>query len=276
MNKILCPTDFSKAANNGMEYAARLARSSGAELTLIHAQDVPIMYQENSSIAIMNSTFQQRKEILEQLNVDCLAIMQEFNIQCQFDIQPFDLNKTMQEKTGNSPLYDLIVMGTNGADGMREFFSGTHSYHVAKNVKCPILIVPEDYSFKDINNIVFASDYSQNDKSILKDLNDIAGHFNPQICLLHISKKDTLVSREVYRVFCNIVKEDLVPNLNLTFQRIVNQDEAEGIENYIHENKTDLLVLSMKQHNYIFKLFHKNLIMEMTFFPDYPILIFNT
>jgi hypothetical protein len=40
MKKILCPTDFSNTAQNGIAYAAKLAKVINGELTLLHVHSL--------------------------------------------------------------------------------------------------------------------------------------------------------------------------------------------------------------------------------------------
>ena len=37
---------------------------------------------------------------------------------------------------------DLIVMGTNGADNMSDYFLGTTAENVIKSANCPVLVIP--------------------------------------------------------------------------------------------------------------------------------------
>lgn len=40
MNKILCPTDFSETARGAMAYAAKFAKATGCDLTLLHVKSI--------------------------------------------------------------------------------------------------------------------------------------------------------------------------------------------------------------------------------------------
>jgi hypothetical protein len=40
MKKILCPTDFSETAHNAIAYAAKLAKATNCELTLLNVQSM--------------------------------------------------------------------------------------------------------------------------------------------------------------------------------------------------------------------------------------------
>jgi nucleotide-binding universal stress UspA family protein len=49
----------------------------------------------------------------------------------------------------------IIVMGTHGASGLREFFIGTNSYSVVKNASCPVMTIPDAGPYVDFKRILF-------------------------------------------------------------------------------------------------------------------------
>ena len=57
--------------------------------------------------------------------------------------------------------FNLVVMGTQGATGAKEIFLATHTVHVIRKSKIPILVVPVGYEFKKIKSIIFPTDYGQ-------------------------------------------------------------------------------------------------------------------
>jgi nucleotide-binding universal stress UspA family protein len=58
-------------------------------------------------------------------------------------------------KVASVEKYDLIVMGTHGASGLREFFIGSNSFRVVKNATCPVLTVPGNWSKNTFKKVVF-------------------------------------------------------------------------------------------------------------------------
>ena len=50
---------------------------------------------------------------------------------------------------------DLIVMGTHGVSGLREFFMGSNAYRVVKNSPSPVITIPGDNQWLDFKKILF-------------------------------------------------------------------------------------------------------------------------
>lgn len=69
---------------------------------------------------------------------------------------------------------DLIIMGSNGATGIKEIIFGSNTLKVIRNVDCPILVIPENYNFKCIASILLsAENYKEFKKDSIESLTQI-------------------------------------------------------------------------------------------------------
>jgi nucleotide-binding universal stress UspA family protein len=50
-------------------------------------------------------------------------------------------------------------MGSNGATGAAEVVFGSNTLKVIRNVDCPVIVVPEGYSFEKINSVLLSLNY---------------------------------------------------------------------------------------------------------------------
>lgn len=276
--KILCPTDFSSAATNGIEYAAKLAQKMNATLTLFNVQ--PLYISEGVSLfsgGELESMHEAKAS--EKMLIDIVSdVKKTFGIICSYEVIPSfsSFEKIIEDESWK---YNLIVVGTNGADNLYQFYFGTHSFRLAKKTKCPVLIVPEDCAYEDITTMVFASGYIKGDELLLQQLKQFIGQMAATSALklqvLHVSEKDTPVSQEVYRSFCNLTEEALGIDQGIEFKRILNEREAEAIENYMNTIPSGLLAVCMEEHGFLYRIFHKNLVKRLTAFANYPVLVFH-
>jgi hypothetical protein len=65
-------------------------------------------------------------------------------------------------------------MGTEGASGWSEFFSGTHTGNVLTDVDVPILCIPIDAKYKKTETIGFTTRLDQKIKKALKKVVKLA------------------------------------------------------------------------------------------------------
>lgn len=273
--KILCPTDFSSTSTNAIEYAAKYAKQTGASLTLLHVQPVYVSEGVNYFSGGDRVSMTEFKDAADQLGDICANVTSVFNVPCSFEnvtTVSEGVEKTISDESGN---YDLTIIGTNGADKMSQFYFGSHSYRIAKKEAGPVMIVPEGCEFNGILNLAFASDCHIGDSILLEQLKKFTDAFNPQVRAVYVSEKDTALSREVYEAFCTLTAETLNYEGNITFERIIHENKAEAIENFVNKTHADLLALYMEKHSFIYNLFHESIVKKLTSYASFPILVFH-
>jgi nucleotide-binding universal stress UspA family protein len=165
MKTILVPTDFSKEADNALEVAAIIARNTDAKIELLHI--VESIHEDSFSVS---GTF------IQEDGLDKVFILKMVE----------KAMKTMQQKIKALPLegikviphvkvgsvyknisniiaenkVDLIVMGTQGATGIKEMFAGSNTEKVVRLAKCLVLSVKERADKFHLKNVVLATNFS--------------------------------------------------------------------------------------------------------------------
>ena len=51
-----------------------------------------------------------------------------------------------------------VVMATHGVSIKERFFLGSITVYLSKNLKYPVIVVPQDLNYKPINKILLATD----------------------------------------------------------------------------------------------------------------------
>lgn len=276
MKKILCPVDLLPASQNAMDYCGHLARHFDARLILIHIVEKldRLDYIGDDSgykEAIGLKEDATRSKILKYSQ----ALEQEFDIECEILVKSSNskLENVLKKELARDA-YDLVVMGTNGAEDLNQFFFGTHTYRVLREIKSPLLMVPEECPFTIPREVVYAMDYGHNDKENLRKLMLFAIGFHSRITALHISQKPTFVSEEIFSSIKNVLDDEL-ENPKLYFKRVIEEDIAIGIDNFMMEEPADLLVLSTTNYNLLDKLLHRSTVKQISVIAKYPVLIYH-
>ncbi|HEY4798804.1 MAG TPA: universal stress protein [Bacteroidia bacterium] len=277
INKIICPTDFSEAANNATEYAAKLAQVFGVKLVFVNVQKISPL-STAVSLAGESEVFENENAILasNRLKELCSEVNKFFKIPTDHE-----MNVTTQSLakaiSSHGKLNSLIVMGTNGADNLIQFFWGTNTFNVIKNARCPVLLIPENCSYSNYKSIVYAISYYEKGKLALHQFHQFVSAFNAQITFLHVSKKDTSISRDVFNVEKEEIENFFGEKQKLDFKRVFSDDPADAIEDYISENPTDLLVLAARNRSIINSIFSQiPIIQGLSSIASYPILVFHS
>ena len=109
---------------------------------------------------------------------------------------------------------------------------------------------------------------------LLQHLRHFLHYFKPELYITHVSLNDSPGDSELFNAFSRIAEDELDYEGNITFHRITDNDPCDAMVKYLDKINAQVLVLCMEKHDFIYRLFHENLIKKMTAYDSgYPILI---
>ena len=159
MKKIIVPIDFSEHSEYALKTAAKLAKRNKAELLVLHMLEMSdIMLTSNDGLQAQKAVFffklaeQKFEKFLEKdylEGVKVIPIVKHFKVFSE-------VNEVALEQEA-----DLIVMGSHGTSGAKEFFVGSNTERVVRNADIPVLVVKNNLSEVDFQTVVFACDFSE-------------------------------------------------------------------------------------------------------------------
>ena len=189
VDKIICPFDFSQTGSAGLEYAARLCAVLKASLTVFYVP--PSDSQE--TLQLYDDMNYERGAVRRNVFLEARRVAGKFGIKCEYAIEPSE--DTTDTAVGTMSVdYDLIVMGSNGADGLYQHVFGTNSHHILGLAKCPVLIVPDGYDAAVPKQIVYALD-PEGSPLVASHLEILAKPLAAEIQTLNIVPDDTPYAR---------------------------------------------------------------------------------
>lgn len=273
IKKIICPTDFSKASTNAAEYASKLAKLVDAELVFVNVQRIaPLVAAVSIGDGGGANVRENTVRIANRLKEMSSEANKMFKISTDYEVDvTAESMATMLSAYGEENA--MIVMGTNGADDLFQYFFGSNTYQTIKKTSSPVLVIPENVSFGSINKIVFAWDYSRKNKFSFSLLTDFMKAFNPQFIFLHISKQRTEVSKDVFKALRDEIESVLGEHNQVEFEQLFSDDIPESINNYMIESKAGMLSIIYYNRGFIKNIFHGTVAKELTETASYPVLV---
>ncbi len=267
MIKILCPTDV---ALNAIAYAAKFSKETGADLTLFYIESL----DETTNAELIRGkslTIEAEAEMLEE---KCREISAAFHISCYSEIQPSS-RSLAGLISARAEEFDLIIMGTKGADDLSKRLFGTNTYRVIQSTSVPVLYVPNGYIFNKINSVVYAFDYLHDYKLPMEQLKPFLKRFNSKLIVLQIA--DSLNADQVYELkeIQRQIQNENLDEFKIEFDTVQDTHIAQSIDRYALEKNTDLLALCTHQYEIWEKIFHKSVIKSLSSQARYPVLIFH-
>jgi nucleotide-binding universal stress UspA family protein len=276
MKKILCPTDFSKAAANAAEFAALLADRTGATLTLLHVVHLPLLGTSETALAAGEVLGEHKRQAQEKLHALARYLTEKHQaprVQINCLVKEALLVDAVQQLT-QSEDFDLVVIGaTGGSNTLEEIMIGSHTEGVIEKVKCPVLTVPNKAVPAPFHHIVYASNYEQEDAKALGEVLTLAQLFNAEVEIVHVSEAADPGDSRVARFEQSI--RAALPGHNLAIHQVVQADEVAGMKGYLTEKNADLLVILKKRRGFFHHLFNQSFSEQLTYQSKLPMLIYH-
>ena len=188
MKKILVPTDFSEQAENALKVAAQLAKKFNAEIYLLHLIELPVdmvnPVGETRSSDLPEALFFMK---MAKKRFDTLLsrpYLQDLKVHDAVEInKAFDGIMEASRRLG----CDFIIMGSQGASGLKEMFIGSNTEKVVRTSDLPVLVVKNDHLSFKIENFVFATNLETTGKKTLSKVIDLAETFQAKLHLVYIN-----------------------------------------------------------------------------------------
>jgi len=271
MKKILCPTDFSDAAHDAIAYAAKLARDTNSDLSLLHVQSV----FDLTPTAVVGGSLLTTDRVAERLDAQCREVTKTFRVSCYAEIESGTrkLSSVIKDKAKGC---DLVVMGSDGPNDLYQFFSGSNTYNTIVKSKIPVLLVPLGYVYSKIKTMVYAFDYLHERSLPLDRLLSFLNALKCELTVLQVieeaqSKKAEKDLAELQFIIAAFNRDDI----KFRYDTIRSSQIAQSINSYILKTPTDALALCSVNRNLVERIFHKSVIKSISAFCSYPVLVFH-
>lgn len=274
MKKILVPTDFSEVAGKALRCAIHVAHKANAEIIMLNVMDFPGHLLDSSPynqyVHSLNSFIDDlRKESKEGLKKQISNIKTDVNIRTFSEAGvPKDLIVQYVEEHN----IDMIVMGTNGASGLKEILVGSVTEKVLRHASCPVLTVHHWDETIGINHVVIAvdTDDTKADFSAIKKFINI---FEPRVDIVRINTPERFRSTKLTTVRLKKFAE-VVGFKNYTVTQYDHERFEEGLIEYATDRKADILAVGTHGRKGIAHLLQGSMTEELVNHADFPIFTF--
>ncbi|MFY0713150.1 universal stress protein [Seonamhaeicola sp. NFXS20] len=204
MKKIIVPIDFSEYSEYALKVAAKLAKQNNSELLALHMLEMSdIMLtgagEEPQKIIYFLKLAEQRFD--EFLKKDYLNGIKITPIVKHFKVFS-EVNEIAKEHGA-----ELIVMGSHGVSGAKEFFVGSNTERVVRNAEIPVLVVKNDIAKVKFEIVVFACDFEEDTIEAYLKASKMFDSMNSKMYLVNVNlpndrfKSSDEIEKEVVSFF---------------------------------------------------------------------------
>ena len=259
MNRILVPIDFSEEAKKAGKVAASIAKKTNSEIILLHMFDIPADTIDATTgsnnqggaqnIYYMKGIHREFEKFMALPFFDGLNVVEAVRFRKAFE-------GVIEESKDRD--VDMIVMGSQGATGLKEMLVGSNTEKVVRNSHIPVLVIKQDVDDFEVNDIVFATDFGNDSKKSFQNVIDYANMFDAKLHLLFINTiynfESTKVLNDRLKSFISGFELD-----NYTLNIYSDKTIEEGILNFSNEIDADIIAINTHKRSGLYQLFSNNI-----------------
>ena len=278
MKRILVPTDFSDTALKAVIYAAELAMKSGGTVTLLHI--IPPDENKVWRPHVMEDEYEATviRELQSKLNTIWINLMHEYpDLTVITDLKQGVISSAIAAYAAEQHM-DLVVMGTTGANGIKEIFMGSVTAGLIGKLNVPLLAVPVSFEMKEPQRILLAVNQFDVKINVIDPVISVANYFNSQV---HVAvfvdtdearPEDFIINGRQLESFVNQLRKEY-SSINFVSRQLDGHEFEQTMEQYFTEQDINLVAMIPQQKKLLERITGKSATKKMAFHSTFPLLV---
>lgn len=258
MKTIIAPTDFSAISLNAVNYAADMAVDINASLLLLHVAE--LISHTIPELPVSDVTYFQvsREAELAELKEN---LLRRTHNAIEVNTRHLVGNITHEVKEACEELHPFaVVMGTHLPRTLERFLFGSVTLHAVTHLPYPVIVVPENATYKPFRNIALATDLKGIYHIPVEQVESLAKLYNAKLHVVHVALQNE-PHAESYAE--KTLLQHRLKRCDAHFHFVVDTCIEKGIEKFALQNNIDLLLLLPKKHNPFHKSQSKQVIFHL-------------
>lgn len=185
MKKIIVPIDFSEHSEYALKTAAQLAIKNASEIIVLHMLEMSEAIL-NASGGGQNSKALFFIKLIEQKLEKFIDKSYLKGVKVSGVIKHFKVFSEVNDiaKQHNA---SLIVMGSHGTSGLKEYFIGSNTERVVRHADIPVLVVKNNLRTVDFEVVAFACDFSEDSIKPYLNASKMFDEINTKMYLVYVN-----------------------------------------------------------------------------------------
>lgn len=241
MKKILVPCDFSDPAVQAFKFAIEAARREGSEIVLLHVVELPVMHD---TLLMPALTFEEA--YLKDVRLEATRNFEQMKSKWAPEgtavtalVLCGPTTPTIRQCIEDQQI-DMVIMGTQGASGLKEFLVGSNAEKMVRTSPVPVIAIKRPLT--DVKHIVFPNTLNTEQEELTLKLKELQNTWGAKLHILYVNtpalfKRDT----ETKEQLAAFARRFMLTNYTLN---IVNDyTEEAGIAAFANEVQADLVAI---------------------------------
>ncbi|MBM3176551.1 MAG: universal stress protein [Bacteroidetes bacterium] len=231
MKKILVPTDFSEQSINAFRFAIQLAVAQKSQIQLLHVIELPVMHDTTLMPTLS----------FEQQYMKDASDMAEKNFKRLIKVAKGENAISWSVEYGNATTMildyckkkkaDLIVMGTKGATGLKEYFVGSNTEKIVRLSPVPVIALPEATTLSSIKNIIFPTPLYGSQEAVVPQIRLLQSMLHAKLHVVYINTPANFRrDKQTTALLEQFAKKNQLKNYDLHVYNDISEEE--GLVNF--------------------------------------------
>ena len=279
MKKILITTDFSANSTNAVHYALDLFQETPCHFFLLYVNMQGLAYMEkpiydfgtNILVEKESKTIEQKLRDLEKY-FKTISATKNIHLFTTIHEEGYFLKSIRKHIEENN--IELIVMGTKGANDVKEFFMGSNAGDVITKVECDVLVIPDKARYEGYEEVVFATDFALPYlDDILIGISTLISSKASKIRVLYVAKTAKRLSDIEQQRKENLLQRltEWLPN-PVSFHTLEDKNVEKTVLDFAQSISADLIIMVSKDYGFLHKQFLDTTVEEVSFDSHIPLL----
>ncbi|MFM8739729.1 MAG: universal stress protein [Cytophagales bacterium] len=244
MKRILVPCDFSDPAVQAFKFAVELALKSRGEIYLLNVVEVPVMHE-----TVLMPTLYFEQSLMNEMKEAAGKKFQKMKdkwagegVTVSTYVEFGSIITTIRQFIDEKKI-DLVVMGTHGATGAREFLIGSNTEKIVRTSSVPVIAIKKSTKLSNIKSIVFPNDLSLENEQLTLKVKELQNFFKATLHIVYINSP-AFFQRDVET---KVKLKDFAKRFMLkdyTLNVFNDVDQENGVNNFTKEVKGDLIAMA--------------------------------
>jgi nucleotide-binding universal stress UspA family protein len=276
IKNILVPIDFSVSSERALQYALSVAEGLNAAVRIVNIYNAEKAFKEPAFAhagydEIQNFVVSRMKEFVE-FETDYPPVATKSRIRIKIEAKAGrDISTEIVDLT-KQPDVDLIIMGATGEHNAIDKIIGSVANSVSQRAFCPVMLVPENSVFMNINAMLYTChDDSMHEPSLSKFFY-LAKRFNSAMHFVHVDNQSGQMTVPNESFFKEAVEKNAT-GLTYFMKSVQGENVMSAIYDYAQDNDVDLIVFVTEHRDFWANLLAKSTTRSFLWNVKRPLLI---
>lgn len=243
MKKILVPCDFSETAVEAFKFAVSIAEKSGGTVHLLHVVELPVLYDSAAVLSFEQAYMSDRKKEVEKAfskikDKYAKDIPVTVKTHVEYGGTVHVIRRMIVETKAT-----LVVLGTHGAKGLKEFTVGSNTEKIVRSSPVPVISMKK--GLKHVKSILLPTSPDSDMEKLTMEVKDLQAFFGATLHVLYVNTPARFrTDGQIKQLMKEFAKRFMLKNYTLNIFNDITEEE--GIKNFAREIKSD--IIAMRTH----------------------------